>query len=331
MKKISFVCGQINNKIFDTDDPVMNRDNCLHSIHLLKSEFEKKGYDLSTPDINPIETSDFVIYVEMPKRLPKDTDIEKSFLIINECEVIRPANWNYKNHRFFHKIFTWHDDLIDNKKYFKTNFSQKILTIPNWYLPEKSKFCVSVIGNRVSNHSLELYSERVAATRWFEKNHPEQFDLYGVGWDNPFPALPPRISRICQPLFKTFGNKYPSYRGRTPNKNAVMKQYKFSICYENARDIPGYITEKIFDSFFAGCIPVYLGVPNITDYIPAGTFIDRRLFPSYEHLYYSMKFMDDDEYCRIIDNINRFLTGAAIYQFSSECFVRTIIRQVLGK
>ena len=110
-----------------------------------------------------------------------------------------------------------------------------------------------------------------------------------------------------------------------------MKQYKFSICYENARDIPGYITEKIFDGFFAGCIPVYLGAPNITDYIPAGTFIDRRLFPSYEHLYYYMRFMEDDKYYSIIDNINRFLKGAAIYQFSSECFARTIIRQVLGE
>jgi len=331
MKKISFVCGQTNNKIFDADDPISNRDNCLHSIHLLKSEFAKRGYDLSTPDINPIGISDFVIYVEIPKRLPKDTDIEKSVLILNECEVIHPRNWNYKNHAFFHKIFTWHDDLVDNKKYFKINFSQKIPTIPNWYLPEKSKFCVSVVGNRASNHPLELYSERIAAIRWFEKNHPEQFDLYGVGWDNLFPTMPTRISRICQPLLKTFGKKYPSYRGTIPNKNAVMKQYKFSICYENARDIPGYITEKIFDSFFAGCIPVYLGAPNITDYIPAGTFIDRRLFPSYEHLYYYMRFMEDDEYYSIIDNINRFLKSAAIYQFSSECFARTIIRQVLGE
>jgi len=43
------------------------------------------------------------------------------------------------------------------------------------------------------------------------------------------------------------------------HKKPIMEQYKFSIYHENARNIPGYITEKIFDSFFAGCVPVYWG------------------------------------------------------------------------
>ena len=52
------------------------------------------------------------------------------------------------------------------------------------------------------------------------------------------------------------------------------KNISFAICYENARDIPGYITEKIFDCFFAGCVPIYWGgAPNVTDHIPANTFI----------------------------------------------------------
>jgi hypothetical protein len=40
------------------------------------------------------------------------------------------------------------------------------------------------------------------------------------------------------------------------SKKNTLEKYKFSICYENARDIPGYITEKIFDCFFAGCVPI---------------------------------------------------------------------------
>lgn len=38
----------------------------------------------------------------------------------------------------------------------------------------------------------------------------------------------------------------------------------------------GYITEKIFDCFFPGVIPIYWGAENVTDYIPQDTFIDRR-------------------------------------------------------
>ena len=29
----------------------------------------------------------------------------------------------YYNHKYFNKIFTWDDKIIDNKKYFKINFS----------------------------------------------------------------------------------------------------------------------------------------------------------------------------------------------------------------
>jgi hypothetical protein len=63
-----------------------------------------------------------------------------------------------------------------------------------------------------------------------------------------------------------------------------LEKYKFSICYENARDTPGYITEKIFDCFFAGCVPIYWGANNITDHIPKECFIDKRDFEDYKVL-----------------------------------------------
>ncbi len=41
---------------------------------------------------------------------------------------------------------------------------------------------------------------------------------------------------------------------------------------------PGYITEKIWDSFKARSIPIYWGASNIEEYIPINTFIDFRKF-----------------------------------------------------
>jgi hypothetical protein len=29
-----------------------------------------------------------------------------------------------------------------------------------------------------------------------------------------------------------------------------------------------YVTEKVYDGLMAGCVPIYLGAPNIDDYIP---------------------------------------------------------------
>jgi hypothetical protein len=45
------------------------------------------------------------------------------------------------------------------------------------------------------------------------------------------------------------------------NKYEFIKQYKFNICPENS-SAPGYVTEKIFQSIEAGCIPIYWGANN---------------------------------------------------------------------
>ncbi len=45
------------------------------------------------------------------------------------------------------------------------------------------------------------------------------------------------------------------------NKIEFLRQYKFNICPENSDSI-GYVTEKLFDSFESGCIPIYWGSGN---------------------------------------------------------------------
>lgn len=45
------------------------------------------------------------------------------------------------------------------------------------------------------------------------------------------------------------------------NKYEFIKQFKFNICPENS-NAEGYVTEKIFQSIEAGCIPIYWGSNN---------------------------------------------------------------------
>lgn len=42
------------------------------------------------------------------------------------------------------------------------------------------------------------------------------------------------------------------------NKHEWIQGYKFNICFENS-SYPGYLTEKLFDAYNAGCIPIYWG------------------------------------------------------------------------
>ena len=55
----------------------------------------------------------------------------------------------------------------------------------------------------------------------------------------------------------------------------VFNKYKFILCIENSYN-PGYITEKIFNCFFANAIPLYLGDPDVCKYINSEIFIDLR-------------------------------------------------------
>lgn len=332
MKKASLIVHPTyqNNKLFDLSDKTINRDNCMYPFYLLKQKFSTAGYDLSTQDINPLETSEIIIYNEMPSVLPSGSEIAKSYLILFESELIRPDNWDLDKHKYFHKIFTWHDNFVDNKKYFKINFAQEIPQTINKALSKKEKLCTMIAGNKSVSHPLELYSKRVEAIRWFEKHHPEDFDLYGIGWDNSL--HPNRYVRFLMrklSITKFFAPKYPSYKGKIASKVEVMEKYKFSICYENARDIPGYITEKIFDCLFAGCVPIYWGANNVTDYIPKECFIDKRDFESYEELYAFMNNMSEDDYLKYLEAIEEFLNSNKIYPFSSEFFAKIIIETIV--
>jgi hypothetical protein len=319
----------LNNRQFDMSDKISNRDDCLYGFHLLKKRFEENGIDLSTQDINLPREAQFIIYNEMPKI--KDISTDKSnYLLINECKVIKPDNWNLKKHKYFKKIFTWNDELVDNKKYLKINFSNKIPTDLEFDLNNKTKLCTMIIGHKFKSHPLELYSERIKAIRWFEQNHPEDFDLYGMGWDKYYFKGALIMLNTLEVLRKLLKPKYPSYKGTVRSKREMLLKYKFAICYENARDIPGYITEKIFDCFFAGCVPAYWGAPNVTEHIPRDTFVDRRDFRTYDELYGYLKNMSDKDYLNYLDAINSFIRSEKIYPFSAECFAETLTNEILG-
>lgn len=42
------------------------------------------------------------------------------------------------------------------------------------------------------------------------------------------------------------------------DKHKWLQNYKFNLCFENS-SYPGYLTEKLFDAYNAGCIPIYWG------------------------------------------------------------------------
>jgi hypothetical protein len=334
MKKACLVVSEpyTNGEIFNKENRRLNRDDCLLFFHLLRDEFLKRQVDLNTQDINSPDACETVIYNEMPSVLPREEDAGKSYLLLFESELIRPDNWDLNSHKKFKKIFTWNDDFVDNKKYFKMNLTHSGTT-PFIPFEEKTKFCTLIAGNKSVSHPLGLYSKRREAIRWFEANHPRDFEFFGVGWGQ-YTFKGPKLIRALNRngfLRKLLAEKWPSYRGMVDSKLSVLSQFKFSVCYENARDISGYITEKIFDSLAAGCIPIYWGAPNVLDYIPEACFVDKRKFSSYEELYSYLQTMSPAAYNDRLQKIQNYLQSAAHKVFTPKFMAESVTGNIFSE
>lgn len=57
------------------------------------------------------------------------------------------------------------------------------------------------------------------------------------------------------------------------SKMDFIKQYKFTIAFEN-HSIPGYSTEKLWQAFCAGSVPIYWGNPCVLQEVNAESFIN---------------------------------------------------------
>lgn len=326
-----------NNFLFENNNASIG-DNLLTPMVRLREYANAKNIEVGTTDIITVDEADAIVFIDMPKSDNKTLlDAIKSkknlYLLALESPLVTPRSYDKASHTLFKKVFTWSDELIKENpsKYIKINYAYDIPKSINKNIESKSKLCCIISGNKKVSFKNELYSERLKAIKWFEKNHIEDFDLYGTGWDevafgeNRYINYILRRSRI---LRKFFATHRLSYKGKVERKKPILEKYKFSICYENARDINGYITEKIFDCFFAGCVPVYLGSDNITEHIPTECFIDKREFDTYEKLYQYIKNMTNEKYMTYLYNIESFLNSEKSYTFSSEYFSNTIIGEV---
>ena len=58
----------------------------------------------------------------------------------------------------------------------------------------------------------------------------------------------------------------------TDDKIDIMKRYKFHAAFENG-NVRDYVTEKVYLALAAGTVPIYLGAPNIDEFVPKGSII----------------------------------------------------------
>lgn len=142
---------------------------------------------------------------------------------------------------------------------------------------DSRKLACLISGDKILLSRDELYSHRRKVIRWFERNHPEEFGFYGRGWMADY-------------------QNFKTYQGESDCKLRTYAQYRFAFCFENCKREAGCVSEKIFDCFVAGIVPIYKGSDEIQNFVPKECYIDGWEFSTTKEIYDFIKNMPQERY-----------------------------------
>lgn len=303
-----------NDRLFDRGTAPHAGDDILAPFIFLRDRLAERGVKVHTADLmGPQNGAAPQVFVSLGgrdrfRRVGHRADVVLSGFFAFECPIVEPRLYRdlHRIGAVFRRVFTYSTaDALRPFLQGPVHFER--FRIPQAFDDAHSEiwsrrdrgFLVMINANKRPRLTLnELYSERLRAVEFFGRF--DEIDLYGVGWDGPtmhlgetwVPSAARRAGlRVRVWSDRAFGTRDTllaaarrRYRGPTSSKAETLGAYTFSICFENMV-LEGWITEKIFDCFFAGTVPVYLGAPDVGEWIPKDCFIDMRDFGGYEELH----------------------------------------------
>jgi hypothetical protein len=345
----------VRNELFNPDNR-HNIDNAHAPYFYLRDLFKSKGIEVHTADYllrgekkNKINVYFSLGIIENFRRLAERSDVILSGIFTFEAPIVQPSTYRAlrKASKYFKRIYCFAPSEA------LTRFGCAGLTFHKLHIPyaydrvfedlwgkKDRKFLNLLNWNRLSRRKWqELYTERLRALEFFSQY--DEIDLYGMGWDRaPYVVgetkMPNTFTRIHRYIREhtPFMPMHPyeeavrkSYRGAAPSKYETQSNYTFTICYENMM-LPGWLNENIFDCFLVGTIPIYLGPPDVTDYIPEECFIDKRKFPTYPELRAYLKSLGDKEIETYRQNARDYLSSDMYKPFLKESFASIFVKAV---
>ncbi len=349
----------LQNRLFVLDEGHLNGERQNAPYVLIKEYFESKGISVQTADyLSEKNGASKKIYVSMGMRdnyhqLAEREDICLSAFFAMECPVVDPGIYKAlpEVKKYYKRIFSWSDSPslerfvggpIELETY-KWPQSFDAVHEGIWNNTDR-KFLMMINANKLPTvYWKELYTERLKAIEFF--NRTGEIDLYGKGWDQ----IPWKLNNTIPYTFKLIDRYFgeikqkvwpnPLYsatvranKGPVESKMKVLGQYNFAICFENSI-LTGWITEKMFDCFFAGAVPVYWGAPDILDWVPAECFIDMRKFENYSKLRDYLHSLSREEIIQYRVAARDYIRSSKFDVFRKKAFLnlfRRIVREDAG-
>lgn len=171
---------------------------------------------------------------------------------------------------------------------------------------------ISTNRNLLFDKKNSLYDIRQELISFFESNHHDALDLYGAWWNLPF-TKSGLISRVAFELNRKLNigrkrkNKLKAWKGYIDSKEQALLCHDFNICIENKLGINGYVSEKIYDSFVYGSIPIYIpSSPKNSDIIPEDLYINPKDFNGFEDMF---------KYCKSLNSNQKYLWRMKMFEY----------------
>lgn len=317
----------------------------------LRDTLGARGVPVRTADYIPAEPDATTkIYISLGRlnqyrRLGRRPDVVLSAYLAMEAPIVDPAMFRElpRAQRYFKRVYCYSDS-ESLQPFVTAPLRLQPMVWPQafdrvdaalWSRTDRKFLVLMNTNKRPRLFWQELYTARLEALEFFSRT--DEIDLYGPGWDVPsyqmgIGWMPGTLQHGYRTVLAQWQRLRPNplltaarrvSRGVAEDKYGTLAQYDFCICFENMI-LKGWITEKIFDCFYAGTVPVYWGAPDITDYIPAECFIDMRQFGSYSALRDYLKSVSPAEIRRYKECARDFLGSPRFQQFSTDAFVEIL-------
>lgn len=345
----------LSDRLFHSETVRFGGDQLMEPYAHLRTVLEARGIPVHTADLMPPETGDGInVFVAIGslsryRVVARRTDTILSAFFAMECPIVEPSLYQAlrRVRPYFKRLYSWSDSASLQR------FTGEPLPFTPFKWPQsfndvheaiwqqtRRKFLVMINSNKLPRLSWqELYTERMRAVAFFSRTG--EIDLYGNAWDQPSLRvgktwLPYTLIRLHRALLREWQRWRPDplleaarhvYRGRAESKSETLGQYTFALCFENMV-LKGWITEKIFDCFYAGTVPIYWGAPDIQEHIPENCFIDMRAFPNYSELRHYLRSLSEREIQAYRENARAFLRSPQFRAFSKDAFVELFRRMM---
>ncbi len=204
------------------------------------------------------------------QKLPKVEGRAPAALVRLEPSVVRPQNFRVDYLKHMSMVIDVGRSPFASKS--RINWPQRwtLEHLKSPRIPSSDRFdrFALINANKMSFAKGELYTlRRIAAQK------SSDIDVWGFDWDMPwFRRATKAFEELLIPLKHGFGIKPAaingwfrsplSFKGASEDKLSTLASYKYALVIENSIE---YMSEKLFDSLFAGTFPIYVG-PNPVDF-----------------------------------------------------------------